>query len=67
MSKIEFTNNIRRLRFDNNEMIQQELAEKAVEEVTSAEEESAEETLKEKEEQAETSYAEKPEEEKKEQ
>lgn len=27
--KIEFTNNIRRLRFENNEMNQQELAEKA--------------------------------------
>ena len=29
MMKIEFTNNIRRLRFDNNEMSQQSLAEKA--------------------------------------
>lgn len=29
MAKVEFTNNIRRLRFDNNEMSQQELAEKA--------------------------------------
>ncbi|MFH1615876.1 MAG: helix-turn-helix transcriptional regulator [Planctomycetota bacterium] len=29
MAKIEFTNNIRRLRFDNNEMSQQDLAEKA--------------------------------------
>ncbi|MHC4160087.1 MAG: helix-turn-helix transcriptional regulator [Planctomycetota bacterium] len=28
MAKIEFTNNIRRLRFDNNEMSQQDLAEK---------------------------------------
>lgn len=29
MAKIEFTNNIRRLRFDNNQMSQQDLAEKA--------------------------------------
>ena len=29
MAKIEFTNNVRHLRFDNNEMSQQELAEKA--------------------------------------
>ena len=29
MAKIKFTNNIRRLRFDNNEMSQQDLAEKA--------------------------------------
>ncbi|MCK5226225.1 MAG: helix-turn-helix transcriptional regulator [Planctomycetes bacterium] len=29
MAKIEFTNIIRRLRFENNEMSQQELAEKA--------------------------------------
>ena len=29
MAKSEFTNNIRRLRFDNNEMSQQDLAEKA--------------------------------------
>lgn len=29
MAKTEFTNNIRRLRFDNNEMSQQDLAEKA--------------------------------------
>jgi len=29
MAKIEFTNNIRRLRFENNEMSQQDLAEKA--------------------------------------
>ena len=28
MAKIEITNNIRRLRFDNNEMSQQDLAEK---------------------------------------
>ena len=29
MAKIEFTNNIRRLRFENDEMSQQDLAEKA--------------------------------------
>jgi putative transcriptional regulator len=29
MAKIEFINNIRRLRFDNNQMSQQDLAEKA--------------------------------------
>ena len=29
MAKIEFSNNMRRLRFENNEMSQQELAEKA--------------------------------------
>ena len=29
MAKIEFTNNIRRLRFDNGEMTQQQLAETA--------------------------------------
>lgn len=29
MAKIEFTNNIRRLRFENDEMTQQQLADKA--------------------------------------